>query len=307
MSFYNLEQKGPDGELNIDGVLSVEPTWWMGGEVVARDVRQALAQMKDVTVYINSPGGDVMAGAELYSALKEHSKNGHGRITVKVTGIAASAASVVAMAGDEVLMSPAAYLMIHNPWTEATGNAKELRKQAKVLDEIAEGLINVYQQKTGKSRAQIERMLEGETYMSAQTAVGEGFADGIMWDEDMRVRAEVRRDGAVAGVAAMMRSRDFGRAAALARLRAAEEEPEEEPEEDPEEEKPEDAGVEPEEDPEEDPEEEEPEDADAEPEEEPEEDPEEEPEEEPDEEARAKARQQARAIAAAADALMLTI
>ncbi len=181
MSFYNFirnEQSGAD-ELHIDGEIVAEFDWWgPGGQVVARRFRQRLAQCGDVTVYINSPGGDVFAGAELYTALREHK----GKVTVKVTGIAASAASVIAMAGDEVLMSPVAYMMIHDPWTYAAGNYREMEHQAKVLREIGEGLIAAYTHKTGKSRDEITAMLAAETYMSAQRCVDEGFADGILYE-----------------------------------------------------------------------------------------------------------------------------
>ena len=170
-----------DGVLDIDGEIVAEKGWFTpDGACVARDFRAALAQCRNVTVRINSPGGDVMAGAEIYSALREHSMNGRGRVKVIVTALAASAASVIAMAGDEILMSPTAYMMIHNPWTMAAGDAKEMRKAAKTLDVITEGLINAYQIRTGKSRDELKRMLEAETWMSAATCVEEGFADGVI-------------------------------------------------------------------------------------------------------------------------------
>lgn len=184
--FWNLaadaESGNPaDGVLDIDGEIVAEKDWFTpDGACVARDFRAALATCRNVTVRINSPGGDVMAGAEIYSALREHSMNGRGRVKVIVTALAASAASVIAMAGDEILMSPTAYMMIHNPWTMAAGDAKEMRKAAKTLDVITEGLINAYQIRTGKSRDELKRMLEAETWMSAATCVEEGFADGVI-------------------------------------------------------------------------------------------------------------------------------
>ena len=216
MSFwtYRQQEDAPEnGVLQIDGVLEVEPSWWSSGTVVARDIRQRIERSKDVTVYINSPGGDVMAGAEIYTALREHAEQGLGKVTVKVTGIAASAASVVAMAGDEVLMSPVSYMMIHNPWTVMSGNARELRKQADVLDVISEGLIAAYQRRTGKTRDELAAMLADETYMSAQTCVDEGFADGILYE------AAAPADPAQRGTAAKMTSRAHGRQAVMAALR----------------------------------------------------------------------------------------
>ncbi len=178
----------PDAEAPEDGVLDIEgpiaEEAWFGDETSSRDFRRALKGLRNVTVHINSPGGDVMAGAEIYSALREHSLNGRGRVRVIITALAASAASVVAMAGDEILISPVAYMMIHNPWTVAYGDSREMRKTAKTLDEIAEGLITAYQQRTGKTRDQLKKMLENETWMSAGTCVEEGFADRIIGQEE---------------------------------------------------------------------------------------------------------------------------
>lgn len=214
-TFRNEQENEQNGILQIDGVLEVEQDWWgPSGQVIARNIRRHIDRVKDVTVYINSPGGDVMAGAEIYTALREHSENGLGRVTVKVSGIAASAASIVAMAGDEILMSPVAYMMIHNPWTVAQGNAAELRKQADVLDVISEGLINAYERRTGKSREEIAAMLSTDTYMSAQTCIDEGFADGLMWEVPQQPA-----DPAARQTAAKMQSRNYNRQAVMAMLK----------------------------------------------------------------------------------------
>ena len=189
MIFWNLKENPEvpgDGVLDIDGEIVAEESWWgpEPGLCVARNFRQQLAGLKNVTVRINSPGGDVMAGAEIYSALREHSMNGLGTVKVQITALAASAASVIAMAGDEIEMYPVSYMMIHNPWTFAMGDSKELRKAAKTLDVISEGLINAYQNRTGKTRDELKRMLENETWMSAGTCVEEGFADRIIGQEE---------------------------------------------------------------------------------------------------------------------------
>jgi ATP-dependent Clp protease protease subunit len=311
MRFWNLtenaEQAG-DGVLDIDGEIVTEKSWFTpSGAVVAKDFRKALAGVKDVTVRINSPGGDVMAGAEIYSALREHSLNGYGKVTVIVTALAASAASVIAMAGDRILMSPTAYMMIHNPWSVAVGDAHEMRKTARTLDVISEGLINAYQQRTGKSRDELKRMLDAETWMSAGTAVTEGFADGIY--------GEVASQGGTRAVACLMSAKAHGAQEIAARYAAEsewahtgtvpdvrgedpeEEDPEETEEPDEEEEEAENVreNADPEEEPDADPAEddpdpaedaeEEPNDPDEEDPEEPEEAPEDEdPEEEPEEE-----------------------
>ena len=252
--FWNLKNDAEapeDGVLDGDGEIVAESGWFTPeGVCIARDFRKALKGVKNVTVHINSPGGDVVAGAEIYSALREHRLNGEGRVKVIVTGIAASAASVIAMAGDEILMHPVAYMMIHNPWTFAAGDAKELRKTAKVLDVISEGLINAYQTRTGKDREELKRMLENETWMSAGTCVEEGFADGIYGAESAAAASASRPT--------LMSAKAHGLQEILNRFRAEdpEKDPEEEdPEKDPEE-KPE---TEPDEDPEKDPEEEDPE------------------------------------------------
>ena len=255
MRFWNLI---PDPETPGDGVLDIEgpiaEESWFGDECSSKEFIKALKDVGNVTVHINSPGGDVMAGAEIYSALREHSLNGRGRVTVIVTALAASAASVVAMAGDEILISPVAYMMIHNPWSMAVGDAKEMRKTARTLDEITEGLITAYQQRTGKSRDQLKRMLENETWMSAQTCVDEGFADGVYGGE---IRAAACAGAGMLTKATPESIRELCARWDRAHAKAAEdpeEEPDEEPEEDPDEET-EPAEEEPEKDPEKDPEE----------------------------------------------------
>ena len=292
------ETETPDGALDIDGEIVAERGWFDDdGVCVAKDFRAALKGYRNVTVRINSPGGDVMAGADIYSALREHSLNGHGRVKVIITALAASAASVIAMAGDEILMSPTAYMMIHNPWTVAMGDAREMRKTAKTLDVISEGLINAYQIRTGKSRDELKRMLENETWMSAYTCVEHGFADGIFGAET---------EAGSRAAACLMSGKAHGWQEIAARMRA--EEPEEDPEEEeepeeteeePEEEKPgakaEDPDEEKETDPDEDPEE--GGDPESDPEEDADGDPDEEESGDPDEEKREKAKNAARRAA----------
>ena len=184
MKFWNLRQSmddPADGVLDIDGEIVVEPGWFTpDGAIIAKNFRKALQGVKNVTVRINSPGGDVMGGSEIYSALREHSMNGEGRIKVVITALAASAASVIAMAGDEIAMYPTSYMMIHNPWSIAAGDAREMRKTARVLDEIGEGLINAYQTRTGLERDELKKMLNEETWMSAGTCLEKGFCDSII-------------------------------------------------------------------------------------------------------------------------------
>ena len=164
--------------LRLEGPIDEESFW--GDEITPADFREELeAEEGDVTVWINSPGGNVFAAAEIYTMLCEHK----GNITVKIDAIAASAASVVAMAGDLVLMSPVAMLMIHDPMTIAMGNASDMEKAISTLNEVKESIINAYQKKTGMSRNKISQLMENETWMNAKKAVDMGFADGILFSD----------------------------------------------------------------------------------------------------------------------------
>lgn len=127
-------------------------------------------------MWINSPGGDCVAAAQIYNMLIDYK----GNVIVKIDGIAASAASVIAMAGTKVLMSPVSMLMIHNPMTMAFGNTAEMQKAIDMLGEVKESIINAYEIKTNLSRGKISRLMDAETWMNANMAVELGFADGIL-------------------------------------------------------------------------------------------------------------------------------
>ena len=173
-------------ELRIEGeIVSDDFAWiyeWFGDPYSSPNkFRQALAEHKEknITVWIDSWGGDVFAGAGIYNALMEHK----GKVTVKVDGKAVSAASVIAMAGTEIIMSPASIMMIHNPWTGKIGEAKDMRQAADVLDEVKEAIINAYEIKTGRTRQELSDLMDKETWMSPKTAIAKGFADGILYTE----------------------------------------------------------------------------------------------------------------------------
>jgi len=173
-------------ELVMNGPISDE-SWW-GDEITPAAFREELnAGSGPITVWINSPGGDVFAASEIYTMLKEYP----GKVTVKIDALAASAASVIAMAGDVVAMAPTAMMMIHNPATIAFGDAKEMQQTIEILNEIKESIINAYELKTGLSRAKIARMMDGPngegTWMNAYKAKAEGFADEVMYSEDETV------------------------------------------------------------------------------------------------------------------------
>lgn len=173
-------------ELRIEGdIVDDDGAWlyeWFGTTSTTPNAfKEELNRYKgkDITVWIDSDGGSVFAAAGIYNALKEHD----GKITVKVGSKAMSAASVIAMAGDEVLMSPMAVMMIHNPLTGAYGDMHVFRKVADILDTIKDSIINAYVLKTGRSRSKISQMMDDETWMSANVAVKEGFADGILYQD----------------------------------------------------------------------------------------------------------------------------
>ena len=131
-------------------------------------------------MWINSPGGDCVAAAQIYNMLMDYK----GDVTVKIDGIAASAASVIAMAGTRVLMSPVSMIMVHNPATIAFGDTAEMQKAIAMLSEVKESIMNAYEIKTGMSRAKLSHLMDAETWMDAHKAVELGFADGILSRED---------------------------------------------------------------------------------------------------------------------------
>lgn len=133
----------------------------------------------DITVWINSPGGDCVAAAQIYNMLKNYK----GNVTIKIDGIAASAASVIAMAGTKVLMSPVSMMMIHNPAMIAFGDHKEFAKAIDMLDEVKESIINAYAIKTGLSRAKLSHLMDSETWMNANKAIDLGFADDVIGEK----------------------------------------------------------------------------------------------------------------------------
>lgn len=161
--------------LVLNGVIASE-SWW-DDEVTPEDFRKDLnAGSGDITVWINSPGGDCVAAAQIYNMLMEYK----GNVAVKIDGIAASAASVIAMAGTKVMMSPVSMMMIHNPSTIAWGDKDEMKRAIQMLSEVKESIINAYEIKTGLERSKISNLMDAETWMNANKAVELGFADGVL-------------------------------------------------------------------------------------------------------------------------------
>ena len=148
--------------LFLSGTIAEES--WFDDDVTPQLFRDELnAGSGDITVWINSPGGDCVAAAQIYNMLMDYK----GNVTVKIDGIAASAASVIAMAGTKVLMSPVSMMMIHNPATIAFGDHNEMQKAIEMLESVKDSIINAYEIKTSLSRAKLSRLMEAETWMDA--------------------------------------------------------------------------------------------------------------------------------------------
>ena len=161
--------------LFLNGTIAEES--WFDDDVTPQLFKEELLSSSgDITIWINSPGGDCVAAAQIYNMLTEYK----GNVTVKIDGLAASAASVIAMAGSKVLMSPVSLLMIHNPATMAFGDKSEFQKAIAMLSEVKESIVNAYEIKTGMARVKIAHLMDDESWMNANKAVELGFADGIL-------------------------------------------------------------------------------------------------------------------------------
>lgn len=197
-----------DNSISILDVIGVD--WWTGEGVTTKRIAAALRSIgdRDVVVNINSPGGDYFEGLAIYNLLREHK----GRVTVKILGIAASAASVIAMAGDEVQIARAGFLMIHNAWVCACGDRHQLRATADWLEPFDATAVDIYQVRTGLSAEALGPMLDKETWIGGKEAVDQGFADGLLSSDEVnddpnqrergeRLRAERTADnlGRIAG------------------------------------------------------------------------------------------------------------
>lgn len=185
--FWNW-QTGQDKErtLFLNGTIAEES--WYDDDVTPALFRSELeVDEQDIVVWINSPGGDCIAAAQIYNMLKNYK----GKVTIKIDGIAASAASVIAMAGDEVVMSPVSMLMIHNPMTAVFGDKHEMGKAIKMLDEVKESIINAYVRKTKLPRDKLSNLMDKETWMNSNYALELGFIDGITEDRQTILPNEV--------------------------------------------------------------------------------------------------------------------
>ena len=165
--------------LRLEGAIAEDS--WFGDEVTPVAFKNELHSGDGpITVWINSPGGDCVAAAQIYNMLMDYSSD----VTVVIDGIAASAASVIAMAGTTVKMTPVSLMMIHNPLTIAMGDSEEMRKAIQLLDEVKESIINAYEIKTSMSRTKLSHLMDAETWMNAKKALELGFCDEILYQPE---------------------------------------------------------------------------------------------------------------------------
>lgn len=168
--------------LVLNGEIASES--WFGDEVTPKQFKDELNSGKgDIVVWINSPGGDCLAASLIYTMLMEYK----GQVTVKIDGMAASAASVIAMAGTKVCMSPTSMMMIHNPMTLAMGDKGEMTKAIEMLDAVKESIINAYEIKTGLRRNKISEMMNNETWMDCKKAIELKFCDEMLKREEQDI------------------------------------------------------------------------------------------------------------------------
>ena len=175
--FWNwVRNEDESRTLYLEGVIA-EESWFADDITPAMFKEELFSGNGPITIHLNSPGGDCIAASQIYTMLMDYP----GDVTIQIDGMAASAASVIAMAGTRVTMSPTSLMMIHNPFTMAMGDTEEMRKAIQLLDEVKESIINAYQIKTGLSRAKISHLMDSETWMNALKAKEMGFCDEVLY------------------------------------------------------------------------------------------------------------------------------
>ena len=184
--WYNITAKADKAEIWIYEQIGED--FWSGEGITAKGFQKDLAAIKasQIDLHINSPGGEVFSGIAIYNLLKSHPAN----VTVYIDGLAASIASVIAMAGNEIYMAENALMMIHNPWGMAFGDAEEMRKTADVLDKVCDSICLTYMDKTKKKKEEIMPMMSAETWMSANEAMDHGFIDDVTESMDLAACAK---------------------------------------------------------------------------------------------------------------------
>ncbi len=187
--FRRYEVKAKDKKAEIWIYQEIGPYWdGISAKQFAEDLRN-LGTLDEITLHINSPGGDVFDGIAIYNVLKQN----QAKVTVYIDGLAASIASVIAMAGDRIVIASNAMMMIHPAWTIALGDAKEMRKTADMLDKVDASILTTYANRTGKDDAEIWDLMKAETWFTAQEALDNGFVDEIAEEIAIAARFDLKR------------------------------------------------------------------------------------------------------------------
>lgn len=191
-----------DRTISIMDVIGYD--WWTGEGVTAKRVAAALRHMGagPVTVIINSPGGDVFEGFAIYNLLRDH----QGEVTVKVIGLAASSASIIAMAGDTIQIARAGFFMVHNCWTIAIGNRHELRDLANDMEPIDAAIADIYVAQTAKDLKGVQQQMDSETWINGSAAVEQGYADELLTADQTTKSEEKTAASAVRRIEAVLRA-----------------------------------------------------------------------------------------------------
>lgn len=199
-----------DRTITIYDVIGYD--WWTGEGVTAKRISAALRSMGagDVTVNINSPGGDLFEGLAIYNVLREH----QGHITIKVVGLAASSASVIAMAGDTIQIARAGFFMVHNGWLIAQGNRHDLRDIADWMEPFDAAMADIYATRTGQDVADVRRQMDGETWFGGTQAIEQGYADEMLNADQVGKGEGAAQASAVRRIEAAMRASGLPRSEA---------------------------------------------------------------------------------------------
>lgn len=196
------EKKGDEEDTSISVYDPIGFDPWSGGGVTAKRIAAALRTIgkKDVVVNINSPGGDLFEGIAIYNLLRDHP----GKVTTRVVGLAASAASVIAMAGDEIEVARAGFMMIHNVWVVAIGNRNDLRDAADQLETFDEALASIYAARTGMEKGKVAKLMDKETWFGGEEAIEQGFADALLAADAIEEKDTEEAKNALRGVDAVL-------------------------------------------------------------------------------------------------------
>ena len=210
----SVQSASKDGEERTISIYdAIGQDYWTGEGVTAKRISGALRSMGagPVTVNINSPGGDMFEGLAIYNLLREHK----GEINVKVIGLAASAASVIAMAGDTVQIARAAFLMIHNAWVVAVGNRNDLREYADTLEPFDRAMADIYAARTGQDGKAMGKLMDKETWIGGADAIEEGFADEFLPSDQVEQKSGKASSSAVRRIESALRASGMPKSEAM--------------------------------------------------------------------------------------------